>query len=257
MNHVGREIGKFGILVGILLLMDGMMGLRAETTLSAVRENSTTLEVELANNCPIAGIQFVLHSSPGISLREIHRYGRTSGGNWTVASNLVDDSTLKVVIVSTDLSYFGQGSGIVAEVTFSVSAIPSTPRLVTFSGVVAADPQAQSVTVTAKGLDLNALSPASRATPEFSLGQNFPNPFNPSTKISYTLGNSSAHVLLVVFDMTGREISRLVDADQTKGSYSVAWNSSEGHLGQLASGTYFARLQVNGKVATQKMVLVK
>jgi hypothetical protein len=80
--------------------------------------------------------------------------------------------------------------------------------------------------------------------------------FNPSTRISYELKND-AQVSLAIFDITGREISRLVDQYQSKGTYAATWNSSENRWGQLASGTYFARLQVEDKVATRKMLLTK
>jgi len=72
---------------------------------------------------------------------------------------------------------------------------------------------------------------------EFTLKQNFPNPFNPTTTIDYTLPASS-RVLLKVYDVLGREIRTLVDERQIAGDHSVKLDGSN-----LASGVYFYRLQ--------------
>ncbi len=65
-----------------------------------------------------------------------------------------------------------------------------------------------------------------------SLYQNYPNPFNPSTQIWFGL-SKPAHVRLVVYDMLGREISRLADEDMDAGYHSVSWDA-----GNVSSGVY-------------------
>jgi hypothetical protein len=86
---------------------------------------------------------------------------------------------------------------------------------------------------------------------EFTLDQNFPNPFNPTTAISYQL---SAHIFvtLKVLDVLGREVATLVTGEQTAGVHRVEFNGSA-----LASGIYFARLQVGTLTKTIKMILTK
>jgi hypothetical protein len=92
----------------------------------------------------------------------------------------------------------------------------------------------------------------SNETPkEFALLQNYPNPFNPSTAIRYTLSEAS-QVRLSVYDMLGREVATLVNERQPVGAYQAVFNAS-----QLASGTYFYKLQAGGFVQTKKMLLVK
>lgn len=89
-------------------------------------------------------------------------------------------------------------------------------------------------------------------TPQsYALHQNFPNPFNPSTVISYELP-VTGFVSLKVFDLLGRERATLVSADQTVGYHQVTFDASN-----LASGTYFYRLQTGGYVETRKLVLLK
>lgn len=86
---------------------------------------------------------------------------------------------------------------------------------------------------------------------QVELSQNFPNPFNPSTKIEYTLPQQS-NVNLVVYDMLGREVATLVDRQQTAGSYTVDFEASS-----LSSGVYLYRLETGSRTITRKMMLVK
>lgn len=80
---------------------------------------------------------------------------------------------------------------------------------------------------------------------------NFPNPFNPITKINYTLP-SDGFVKLNVYDLSGRAIGSLVNEMKTSGVYSIEFNGSE-----LSSGVYFYRMELNGLVETGKMTLIK
>ena len=85
----------------------------------------------------------------------------------------------------------------------------------------------------------------------FSLSQNYPNPFNSSTTLSYSLPSMS-QVDLRLYDLTGREIESLVNRKQQAGSYRVIVDGKN-----LASGTYFVRMQTGDFVKTQKIVLLK
>ena len=85
----------------------------------------------------------------------------------------------------------------------------------------------------------------------FTLSQNFPNPFNPSTTISYSLANPG-HVKLVVTDLLGRTLSTLVSRDQPAGSYTVNWDAAN-----RPSGVYLYRLEVEDRVEVRRMVLLK
>ncbi|MBS1494681.1 MAG: choice-of-anchor J domain-containing protein [Bacteroidetes bacterium] len=89
----------------------------------------------------------------------------------------------------------------------------------------------------------------------FALSQNYPNPFNPSTKINYDLPFDSK-VSIRIFDMTGREMSQIVNQTQPAGYYTVQFNASS-----LSSGIYFYSINAEGGnksfVKSMKMVLVK
>ncbi|MCX7833687.1 MAG: hypothetical protein N2490_05705, partial [Ignavibacteria bacterium] len=91
---------------------------------------------------------------------------------------------------------------------------------------------------------------------KYELSQNYPNPFNPVTKIDYALP-VDGKVNIIIYDMLGREIKKLVNEQQQAGFYTIEFNGSS-----IASGTYIYRITVEGIngskfVMSKKMVLVK
>ncbi len=88
---------------------------------------------------------------------------------------------------------------------------------------------------------------------EVMLYQNYPNPFNPSTTIRYAV-HRKAHVRLTVYSEIGQQVARLVDEIQEAGDYDSNFDANGG---QLASGVYFYRLEVNDNVHVQRMTLIK
>ena len=88
------------------------------------------------------------------------------------------------------------------------------------------------------------------------LRQNHPNPFNPSTSISYHL-DSAAHVRLRILDSQGRLVRTLLDRAQIAGDYSIAWSGVDEGGAMVPSGVYFYRLEALDRVHTRKMTLMK
>ncbi len=86
---------------------------------------------------------------------------------------------------------------------------------------------------------------------DFTLNQNYPNPFNPLTKIKYSL-SKSAEVSINVYNLLGTLIETLVEDYKLSGEYSVVWNANNN-----PSGIYYLQMNVEGKVLTRKMVLLK
>ncbi len=91
---------------------------------------------------------------------------------------------------------------------------------------------------------------------EFALKQNYPNPFNPSTTIEMVLPNAG-NVRLVVYDILGREVVRLVDGPMRFGSHKIVWDGRNAYGQPLASGVYFVQMQAGDFRGVRKMVLVK
>lgn len=86
---------------------------------------------------------------------------------------------------------------------------------------------------------------------EYNLYQSYPNPFNPSTAIRYELPKTSS-VTLIIFDMLGREVTRLVNERQEAGTYTTIFEAQK-----LASGIYFYRLSADNYISTKKMILIR
>ena len=94
--------------------------------------------------------------------------------------------------------------------------------------------------------------PMIQTTPtEFSLQPNHPNPFNPTTTISFTLPQAS-HTNLLVYDLAGRQVVELMNKFLEAGEYNFTFDGTN-----LASGIYIAKLQTGEYQASQKMVLLK
>ena len=94
-------------------------------------------------------------------------------------------------------------------------------------------------------------SPIISTPSEFALYDPYPNPFNPETTIAFELPKPG-EVSLVVYDIQGREVSRLIDGWQSAGVHEAVFSGSE-----LASGVYFALLQAGDFQQTRKLLLVK
>jgi hypothetical protein len=91
---------------------------------------------------------------------------------------------------------------------------------------------------------------------KYDISQNYPNPFNPATKINYDIP-FDGKVSIAIYDMTGREVAKLVNEIQPAGYYTIQFNASK-----MTSGVYFYRIISEGNagqqfVMTKKMVLVK
>lgn len=96
------------------------------------------------------------------------------------------------------------------------------------------------------------VEPANAELPtQVTLGENYPNPFNPATTFEYAI-DRTVHVTLKVYDMLGREVVTLVDGVQQAANYQVRFDGSG-----LASGMYLYRLETPAQVLTRRMILVK
>jgi len=86
---------------------------------------------------------------------------------------------------------------------------------------------------------------------EYKLSNNFPDPFNPSTKLRYSVPQSS-QIQIKIFDILGNEIETLVNEEKPIGTYEIVWYAEN-----LPSGVYFYRLQAGDFVEIKKMILLR
>jgi hypothetical protein len=99
--------------------------------------------------------------------------------------------------------------------------------------------------------DENLASESSTNAEGYALDSNYPNPFNPSTTISFTIPQAQ-HVSLVVYDALGREVATLVDSELGAGSHTVTFEGQN-----LSSGVYIYRIRSGDFVQEKKMQLLK
>lgn len=102
------------------------------------------------------------------------------------------------------------------------------------------------------GIENNSLS-----IPQgFSLSQNHPNPFNPTTTIHHILPEES-DVTISIYNLLGKKISQLTSETQNIGSHTIQWNGTDQQGNPVPAGIYFYQLQAGDFVQTKKMVLMK
>jgi hypothetical protein len=137
--------------------------------------------------------------------------------------------------------------------TFNLTA-PNTPGPITIYFVGCGDSQNEPGWRHGTNLVVNVVSginPTEEVVHSYSLSQNFPNPFNPTTTISFGIPKAGL-VNISVYDITGKFVAELVNSELSAGKYNTAWDAS-----YLASGLYFYKIQSGDFVEVKKMSLIK
>ncbi len=92
--------------------------------------------------------------------------------------------------------------------------------------------------------------------PDFTLAQSYPNPFNRTVIIPYALSKEK-FVHLSIYNLTGQQIKKLIDAIQPAGQYTIHWDGSDAQGHPMASGIYFYTLQAGPYIKTRKLLLLR
>ena len=122
---------------------------------------------------------------------------------------------------------------------------------------VTSDPKNQAAAPQQKAVALAPEAAVSADVPEaFTLEPNYPNPFNPATRIAFALPEA-ADVRLAVYDVTGREVAVLAEGPKAAGAYAVEWAGRDGAGRVVPSGVYLYRLEAGTFTQTRRMVLLK
>ncbi len=134
-----------------------------------------------------------------------------------------------------------------AEFTFSVDRKAPFGKDTTLTAVIST-PEGQKWT---KDITIEVATPK-----DYKLYDNYPNPFNPSTKIAFELPKAS-HVRLVIYDVVGREVARIADGDYPAGYTELTWNGINRNGEQVSSGVYFYRISTDNWSAIKKMLMLR
>jgi hypothetical protein len=159
-----------------------------------------------------------------------------SGTSSSVAGELVDENgTVVAVNNSTSNNPFTLTAP--SEGTFLVNAGYNDPNK-----------EWDSVSVI---IALTGIGGITEPIPTYKLYSNYPNPFNPSTKIKYLVAEKT-FVSLKIYDVAGSEVASIVNQEQAAGEYEIYFTADN-----LTSGVYFYKLQAGNFIETKKMILMK
>ena len=214
--------------------------------LTMMDDMSYNLEVTYTSTENIAGFQWTMTGPLLLG---------ASGGAAEDAGFEVSTSELGIVIgFSFTGSVVPAGEGILTNL--SVSGV-ANESLACLTEVIISDSAGGSFDEVIVGdcADVSILS-NTEIDAEFSLSQNYPNPFNPATNIDFSI-SEPGNVSLKVYDISGKEVSELVNSFFTPGAYSVKWDATDNFGNQLSSGIYIYKLNTNNSVLTNRMVLMR
>jgi photosystem II stability/assembly factor-like uncharacterized protein len=184
-----------------------------------------------------------------------------SGSNWFAQNTTTNDWLLDLYFIN---SNSGWACGMNGRVVYTanggeswatqyvptISTIRQVHFLTTDTGYAVTDNGMILKTYNA-GNPIGIIQTNTEVPAEYSLAQNFPNPFNPSTTIKFSLPKSS-FVTLKIYDNIGKEVAILIDQNVGSGNYEYEFDA-----GVLGSGIYYYRIKADDFVETKKMILIK
>jgi hypothetical protein len=259
-----------------------------ESILSTLGDSTVLLAVRIVDNEPIRGLQLDVYHDAGSDLiygdvGEVQKGEKleivydedgeliTSSNAMQLLSNEVDDH-VKVMAYSTNLartagdSTEGHLFTIVYKAANGIESLPATitfylddvklpgtsmaPDLLNVSCSYPDADNAVTFNTSEMGIDDEIIPTV------FSLGQNFPNPFNPTTRIAFDLPEQ-ATAKLVVYNLLGQQVNVLTDRHMNAGHHVFDWNGLDAEGQLVASGVYFYELRAGDFVAKKKMLLLR
>jgi hypothetical protein len=222
-----------------------VVGQNAFTFADGCSRSFTTDRFSLNGGCP-AIRAYDAANAAGTAV-VTHRYvsGPTTGGGAIVMN--------KNTVTQSNTVWMGFGWFDISDRQGVPAGQPGTPTLMLASKVLGCLLPTACVRVPDPTGSDDPMPASPRVT---ALGQNIPNPFNPTTTIHFDLAEHGA-VSLRVYDVAGRLVRTLVDEVRAPGHHAVIWNAMDDSGKRLASGIYFYRLQAGVFDATRKLVLLQ
>jgi hypothetical protein len=197
--------------------------------------------------------------------------GNTSLANWLeygeaeLIATVADAGAVAIVYWAQNMDFFPDGDQFAAgpRLLFQCGARESTlspPDPAQGQGMYNLTPEGEKMFLNAVafmlGKDTGVRKNSSDIPTGFSLAQNFPNPFNPSTNIGFSLP-ATTKVKIGVYNMLGREIATLLNRPCQEGTYHVTWNGLDHSGNAVQSGIYVYKLETEHVTLTNKMLLIR
>tara|TARA_Y100000748_G_scaffold300977_1_gene300387 strand:+ start:1447 stop:2214 length:768 start_codon:yes stop_codon:yes gene_type:complete len=230
----------------------------------AATDSGYDIQLEYMSDDPIGGYQFDFLSGGALTLTgatdDTNSFDGITTGNNVVLSFSFGGSTAPasavyapLVTLSATVDDSMAGQDVLLE---AIEDLSGDTRLIVSDasgGALSSDFHEALWTVGSDSflLDNDSVTPIA-----YSLSDNYPNPFNPSTTIDYSVAEPGM-VDLSVFDASGRLVKKLVSENKNVGSYSVSWDGATDSGISASTGMYFYTIETEGFVDTKKMMLVK
>ncbi len=239
-------------------------------------DNTITIPVSISNGDHLVAIDMAFKYSPGVTIKSVN-FDNGRIANWDLKATMLNDVNRTVVIMAipqltmAKKPALSEGSGLVAELVFTKTD-PSV-QSVTLEPTTVEDPhhhvffvygytdanggwQQWTEDPAVKGQNVTIAAAGGNVPKEYALNQNFPNPFNPTTQISFDLPQAGK-VDLSIYNVLGQNVRTLVSQDMEAGNHTVTWDGRSNEGTQVASGVYFYRLSAGSFNRTMKMMMLK
>jgi len=244
------------------------------------QQRKVTIPVRMVNRTPVSVLQFFIKTDQTkpkgiLTVSKVNTTDRSTG--WIVtSSNDTATGALKVLAYAPSVGgSIAAGSGVVFNVECDIlrpldpAVLPMNVSITLNNVEITSDADAAMTFQLVNGtvsLDSRVpnggedVNPGSSLPKAFALAQNSPNPFNPSTTISYQVpeeAGSGVQFNLNVYDLRGRLVKTLAEGFKAPGVYQAFWDGTSNSGQKVSSGVYFYRFASSRYNATRKMVLLK
>ena len=220
----------------------GAAGLKATAQLAWVQVDGGTYALRLVAGSGLKGVRVRVALPEGVSVRVSEGPLLADQGGQVFFRNVGQGVDVNLAVLGVDNTFVGTGD--LLTVATSAAIAPTDLNVVLRDGDNAE-------------IEFNLDGVSDTATPRaFGLRANYPNPFNPMTKISYSLPEAQ-QVELAVYSLDGRRVATLVNETRPAGEHEVIWTGRDDAGRLVASGTYFYRINAGPYSSVHKMTLMK
>jgi hypothetical protein len=246
-----------------------------------VSETEVTVPISVLHDEKIVAMDIPLEWTDGVTLTDVS-FAETRVDYFDIKIANIDEANNRVLIGLISMVFAPKdelkaGDGVIANMTFRVDNpdiedFEVTPFTTKNPGhslslvyndwssgkprVAHVNPEVEGNPISLTGATKPGPNPEVEIPTHYSLAQNFPNPFNPSTTLAYSL-KEAGHVTISIYNVLGQNVKTLVDEHQAAGNYTKVWDGHDDSGSEVASGIYFYRIKAGDFSDIKKMVLMK
>jgi hypothetical protein len=275
-GYLMKRVSVMAVLAIFLMVPMLMAGNIVRLGEATINDNVVTVPLMVSNDQELVAMDIPLEYSEGVTLTEVNFAERVDYFDMKLFK--IDEANNRVTIGLISMVYEQKPAlskaaistdAVVANLVFRIDDLSLTEFQVTpftsdapshelnliYNEYVDGVPYVREISPDFEGGNISWA--AQKVVPDqFSLSQNAPNPFNPTTDISYALPEAGM-VNVEIYNILGQRVKTLVNEYQDAGNYTVTWNGDDEYGSTVASGVYFYRLTSGQYKDIKKMVMMK